>query len=116
MSLPYDQNRYRATIIRHVDADTTWADVDLGFDAHIRLSFRWEGIDAPERGTEAGTAATAFVNGLLPPGARCTITTTKDRREKYGRYLATFWSEDGDNLNEWMVREGYAVAYDGGAR
>jgi len=115
MSLPFDNNRYPATIIRHVDADTTWANVRVSFDISVNLSFRWAGIDAPERYTEAGKKATAMVNHWLPVGATCEIETIKDGKEKFGRYLATFFV-GGVNLNQRMIDEGYAVPYDGGPR
>jgi len=118
MSAPYDSNRYRATIIRHIDADTTHATVHLGLDVSIDATFRWAGIDAPERYTEEGKIATAWLNDRLPPGYLCEITTAKDRREKFGRYLATFWRlpDDVASVNAAMVLLGYAVPYDGGPR
>ena len=115
MSAPYDNNRYRATIIRHIDADTTHATIHLGLDVSIDATVRWQGIDAPERYTEAGKVATAWLNDRLPPGYLCEITTLKDRREKFGRYLATFFV-NGVNLNQRMIDEGHAVAYEGGPR
>jgi endonuclease YncB( thermonuclease family) len=35
------------------------------------------------------------------------IKTVKDRKEKWGRWLAEVWVDD-DNINLWMVKEGYA--------
>ena len=49
MSHPYDHNTYRATILRHIDADTTEVEISLGFDVSVRMTARWVGIDAPER-------------------------------------------------------------------
>jgi endonuclease YncB( thermonuclease family) len=41
------------------------------------------------------------------------LQTIKDKREKYGRYLAEIWliGEDGTaiNLNDLIVEKGYAV-------
>jgi endonuclease YncB( thermonuclease family) len=54
MSTPYDTNVYKATILKHHDGDTTWAEVALGFDVSMRLTVRWSGIDAPELGTAVG--------------------------------------------------------------
>jgi len=36
------------------------------------------------------------------------ICTVKDRKGKYGRYLATIWI-DGENVNAWLVSNGFAV-------
>jgi endonuclease YncB( thermonuclease family) len=35
----------------------------------------------------------------------------KDRKENFGRYLGAFILRDGANLNDWLVKLGYAVAY-----
>ncbi len=87
------------------------AAVDCGFDVWINLTFRWEGIDAPEMSTEEGKIAKAVLLERLPEGSLCTIRTTKLRKEKYGRYLATFIAPDGTNLNQWLVKEGFAKPY-----
>ncbi len=116
MSHPYDHNTYRVTIVRHVDADSSEIDVDAGFDLSIRMTARWFGIDAPERHTVAGKAATARVNELLPPGSVCLFQAVKGKKEKYGRYLGTFLLHDGTDVNQLLVEEGHAVPYDGGAR
>ncbi len=116
MSFPFDANVYKATILRHVDADTSWCAVAIGFDVRINLTFRWAGIDSPERYTEAGKVATAKVNEWLPVGSVCTITTVKDSREKFGRYLATFIDANGVNCNQRLIDEGHAVSYEGGPR
>jgi len=115
MSAPFDNNVYRATVLRHVDADTTYCRVNLGADVSINMTVRWASIDAPERNTVEGKAATAVVNEWLPVGSRCNLQTTEDKREKFGRYLGTF-TVDGVNLNQRLIDEGYAVAYDGGKR
>lgn len=117
MTAPYDQNAYRATILRHVDADTTEVEVDLGFDVRTRLTVRWAGIDAPERNTLAGKASLAWLMDALPPGTSCELRTIKDRKEKYGRYLGTFWLPGAVfNVNTWMIDEGFAQPYQGGPR
>lgn len=100
---------YRATVIRVVDADTLWLDADLGFDIKRKDSFRLYGIDAPELPTPEGLTARDWLIERLTRGP-LTITTYKDRRERYGRYLATLWIE-GVNLNEAMIEAGHAVPY-----
>ena len=116
MSYPFDSNTYKATILRHIDADTTWAQVMLGMDVLVNITFRWSGIDCPERFTDAGKLATARVNELLPVGSVCMIVTEKSPREKFGRYLATFMDADGYSINQRLIDEGHAVEYSGGAR
>lgn len=116
MSAPWDSNRYKATILRHVDADTTHAEVMLGFDVRVRLTFRWAGLDAPEISTDVGKAAHAAVQRWLPVGSTCEVSTRRDSREKFGRYLATFHLPDGTDVNAALIAEGMARPYDGGRR
>ncbi|OVE73396.1 hypothetical protein BVX93_01775 [bacterium B13(2017)] len=43
---------YQAFIAEVIDADTIWVIVDLGFRAWTKQKIRFNGIDAPERGTK----------------------------------------------------------------
>jgi len=52
----------------------------------------------------------AWLEKLLPPGTEVTVTTFKDKREKYGRYLGVIWLK-GENINQRCVTEGYAKPY-----
>lgn len=102
---------YTATLLHVVDGDTVWLDVDLGFDVSRRDSFRLLGINAPEMGTSAGVEARQALAALLPSGRRAIdVRTTKDKREKYGRYLASLFV-GGVDVNGWMVENGFAVPY-----
>lgn len=110
--------QYRAEVIRVVDGDTLHLDVDLGFDVKRKDSFRLYGINAPEKNTPEGMAAKEWLEAILTDGPTfrtITITTHKDQREKYGRYLATLWIGER-NINETMIDQGFAVPYSGGAR
>ncbi len=110
MSGPYETNRYRAMIVRHIDADTTYVRIDYGFDQQGHYTIRWAGINAPEKRTDEGKIALARVVELMPEGSRVELTTIKDKREKFGRYLGTFWV-NGENLNERLIAEGLARPY-----
>lgn len=112
----WDDNMYAATVVRHVDGDTTHVAVDPGFDLEIRLTVRWAGLDAPELSTPEGKAALAWVESTMPVGSRVLLRTRKDHREKFGRYLGTFILSDGTNVNEALIAAGHAVPYGGGAR
>lgn len=108
---------YRAELVAVVDGDTIHANVDLGFDVWEKMTLRFAGINAPEHGTPEGYAATAFVVDWFRVRPAFTITTVKDRREKYGRYLATIVGNgEVQSLNDLMVATGHAVPYSGGAR
>lgn len=104
---------YRATIVKVVDGDTVHADIDMGFDAHIRVTLRLAGINAPEMGSKEGVAARDALRSLVE-NAAVTVKTKKDRREKFGRYLATLFVGDMD-VNARMIADGHAVQYYGGA-
>lgn len=107
---------YRATILRVIDGDTIEARVDLGFDVFAVQRFRLYGINAPEtkgESREDGRAATEYLRTLITTNAAdsvLTIQTRKDKREKYGRYLAVLVA-NGLNLNAAMVNAGHAVPY-----
>jgi micrococcal nuclease len=101
---------YRAEVERWVDADTVDLQVDLGFGIEFHDRFRLQGIDAWEtRGPERpkGLLAKGAVELWAPVGSEVTIETDRDRKGKYGRWLATVWTED-ENVNERLVREGHA--------
>jgi len=106
--------QYRAAVLKVVDGDTVHLDVELGFDVRRRDSFRLFGINAPEMSTPEGVAAKDWLIEALKPGLDM-VTTHKDDREKFGRYLGTLWVK-GKNLNEAMIEAGHAVAYSGGKR
>lgn len=105
---------YNATVIRVVDGDTLNLRVDLGFDIEMKMGVRLAGIDAPEMKTPAGKAVRALLDDILL-SEPVIIGTIKDRKEKYGRYLAEVWHR-GVNINEWLVEQGHAKRYDGGPR
>jgi len=108
---------YKALVRSIYDGDTIRADIDLGFGVILaNQPLRLLGINAPEiRGEEReqGLLSKNFVSERIPVGSYITITTIKDRKEKYGRYLATiFYGEDKmTNLNEELVNFGYATIY-----
>lgn len=78
---------------------------------------RLQGIDAPESGQHCHDAkarkwrcgqksALALDKKIGRKTVSCQITGT----DRYGRYLGTCFAKNTD-LNGWMVREGWAVAY-----
>jgi micrococcal nuclease len=81
---------YKATVTRVVDGDTVHADIDLGFGIIYRDQvLRLARINAPElKKSEGRGEASRDHLKLWVEGKEVVIRTTKDRREKYGRYLA----------------------------
>lgn len=110
-----DVYQYRATIVRIIDGDTVEAEIDLGFDVHVRQTLRLAGINAPEpkgRTREQGDDATIHLANLIEDGGRITVHTEQDKRGSFGRYLATLWGERGvTSINQQMVDDGHAVKY-----
>lgn len=103
---------YRAEIVRVVDGDTVHARVDLGCDVRIDLTLRLARINAPELRTAEGVAAKQALERIVAAaGGTLTLRTLRDRREKYGRYLAELVDAAGNNVNEQLVAEGMAQWY-----
>jgi len=117
---------YRATVLHVVDGDTLDLSVSLGFDVTFKGRFRMAGINTPESyGPDAcaeGRAAKQYLADTLPEGTNVVVRTTKDRKEKYGRFLAEVFAVDGSgqplptSVNQTMVDAGHAKPYSGGAR
>lgn len=106
---------YRAKLVRVVDGDTLYLNVDLGLETSRILEVRLYGINCPEmHDVPAGQDAKNFTENWLAvhkdPDGWLTITTVKDRKEKYGRYLAIIHDGDGEGqvLNDDLVTSGHA--------
>jgi micrococcal nuclease len=113
---------YQARVIRVVDGDTVDLSVDLGFGVSKVMRFRVFGINAPEmRGASRirGEVATERLRIMLAESHDGTVLvlTTKDKQEKYGRYLARIivQTASGDILDvgERLIAEGLAISYAG---
>lgn len=104
---------YKATITSVYDGDTVTAEVDLGFYVHVTEKLRLTGIDTPElRGSEReqGLISRDRLRELVL-GKEVLIKTEKDKKGKYGRFLATIYLAEGDsfiNINQLLVNEGLA--------
>ncbi len=108
---------YKARVVRVYDGDTIHVDIDLGLSTWIKKEkLRLARINAPEiRGSQrpAGLAARDFLRNLILD-KEVIVQTIKDRKGKYGRYLAEIWlqTENGwENVNDRMLAEGFAQPY-----
>ena len=109
---------YKARVVKIVDGDTVYCDVDLGFHFNNKLMlFRLAGVNTPElRGMsrEAGLKAKEFVLNKIY-NKDVILMTKKDAKEKYGRYLAyIYFKDDDDNwvcINDLLVKDGLAEVY-----
>jgi len=105
---------YRGKVISCHDGDTITVQISLGLDITKEETIRLLGIDCHELSTQKGREAKLYVSKLLM-GKMIEIQTVNDKREKYGRLLATVIL-DGTNLTQHLIEIGYGKKYDGGAR
>ena len=111
-----------------LDGDTIDVTIDLGFDLYKKERVRVAGVDTPEKRTRnleekaLGIDATNWLKKELEDvlaGDDELIVRTELHGGvgKYGRLLG--WLYVGDetvSLNEQMITQGYAHAYDGGTK
>ena len=115
-------------INRVLDGDTIDVTIDLGFDLFKKERVRVAGVDTPEKRTRdleekaLGIDATNWLKEKLE-GALAGDDDLVIRTElvggvgKYGRLLGWLYLGDAAvSLNEEMIEEGYAWAYDGGTK
>lgn len=101
-----------ATVVKVIDGDTVDLLVDLGFELTYKTRCRLTGINAPEKNTPEGMKSAEWLTKLLPTGRAVIIKTDRDKKEKYGRYLATIQVAGlKDSVNQSLVDAGLAVPY-----
>ena len=111
--------QYKAYVTKVYDGDTITCDIDLGFGILLKKQkLRLAGINTPEvrgPGKEVGQYVRDIVAQKIY-NKWIIIHTAKDKKGKYGRWLATVYYHDEQNdyslsLNDWLVNEGHAVFY-----
>jgi len=105
---------YKALVTGAYDGDTITVEIDLGLKTAVKgEKLRLHRINTPEvRGVEkvAGKVSRDYLRSRIL-GKEIMIETFKDRKGKYGRYLAEIWlEEDGAfvNINDELVEKGLA--------
>ena len=131
MKPPSRKSCYNFRVIkinRVVDGDTIDVTLDLGFSLTKKERVRIAGVDTPEKRTrnleekDLGIDATNWlkdkIKDTLTGDDELTIRTELvGGVGKYGRLLGWLYVGDDDySLNEQMITEGYAWAYDGGTK
>ena len=125
MSETKDPYIYRIkSVLKVVDGDTIDASIDLGFDISLSKRIRLAGIDAPESRTTnlkekaLGLESKEWLKKTLEGAKDILIKTEKpDSTEKYGRIIGHLFINDQEtSLNNQMIDEGYALAYEGGKK
>ena len=101
---------YDAELVSVYDGDTITLNVDLGFNVSLNnQKMRLYGINTPEiSGTERpeGLRSKMALVRMLD-GKDIVLKTIKDRKGKYGRWLAVLYV-NGVNVNDSLVDSGYA--------
>ncbi len=113
---------YIAKMIKVIDGDTMDFEVDLGFKIKHVVRVRLDGIDTPEiyhpsceaEKIHGREAAKHVVGNFL--GKEGILITHKDKKGKYGRYIADFRC-DNTSLVVSLVHYGFEKkeTYEGGA-
>jgi len=106
---------YCARVVSVYDGDTCTVDIDLGLGVWVRgEKVRLHRNNAPEltgREKPKGKLSRDHLKSLVE-GKDVLLQTIKDRREKYGRYLAEVWLEQANaaplNINDALVAAGHA--------
>lgn len=102
---------YNCELIRVVDGDTVEALIDMGFDTWTQRFIDLEDFDAAEINTtnqeekEFGIAAKEELEKLMTP----TFTIKSEKYTAFGRSSAIVINADGINVNEEMIKRGYAL-------
>ena len=114
--------QYKCKINKVLDGDTVDIDLDLGFNIILaNQRVRMAGIDTPESRTTnkeekpRGLLSKKKLGEKLPVGSWQIIETQKsdNNDDKFGRILGVFLLEDGTKLNDWLIKNNYAVPYKG---
>ena len=131
MTPPSRKSCYNFRVIkinRVVDGDTIDVTIDLGFDLTKKERVRVAGVDTPEKRTRdleekaLGIDATNWLKTKLDGAIKgdddlIIRTELVGGMGKYGRLLGWLYIGDAEvSLNEQMITEGYAWAYDGGTK
>lgn len=121
-TVPFTYPITQGRVIKVYDGDTCTIAAKLPYNESplYRLSVRLNGIDTPEmKGKsvtqdekDAAKSAQIFVSNLI---LHKMVRLENVQSEKYGRILADVYV-DNINVNQLLLKERYAVPYDGGTK
>ena len=111
---------YKAYIIKIIDGDTMWLNIDLGFKTWIYHKIRLRGIETAELGTKLGQDALQYVKTALK-GVPFVVVKSHGR-DKFDRYLMDVYYkpneqdplkvlEEGTLLNQELLNKNLAELY-----
>ena len=109
-------HEYKGIVNRVVDGDTIDLEIDLGFGIYTKIRVRLKDIDTPElfraktpMEKEQGRKAKRFVEKKIL-GKTVIVFTFKDKKGKYGRYVANILYNNGEGdcfLAEELKKAGF---------
>lgn len=109
---------YKGHVNSVYDGDTIRVDIDLGLKTVIKSeTLRLYRINAPELSgeeREAGLISRDYLRSRIE-NRNIYLQTIKDKKGKYGRYLAEILLEENDqliNINDELVEKGFAIYKD----
>lgn len=105
---------YRGRVTDVHDGDTCKISLALGFGVvWEKATFRLYGINAPEMFGESKPRGIVSRDRLreLILDKDVTIKSVRDKREKFGRFLAVITLDDGTVVNDLMLKEGLAIPF-----
>ena len=113
---------YEAKVLDIHDGDTISVEIDCGFQLSFKDKIRFFGVNAPELKIKnenkkmientLGTQTLNVVKDFIKVGDTILIETIKDKKEKYGRYLAKIFITKNKKqicLNDYLLTNGYVV-------
>ena len=114
---PFIPEITEGAVVKVYDGDTITIVSTLPFkdSKYYRFSVRLLGIDTAEMKGDEKDAAIVARDALSAKILGKTITLRNVTTEKYGRLLANVYL-DGECMNDWMLKNGHAVPYDGGKK
>ena len=111
---------FPAQVLAVIDGDTVEARITIWPDHDIVTRVRIAGIDAAEMSatcTEERAMAAVSRTALAGMVAGTGLQVADVRRDKYaGRVVARLIDGNGADIGTRMLKDGYAIAYDGGRR
>lgn len=119
-TVPFVMPVEEGVVVKVYDGDTITIGAKLPYESSplYRFSVRLAGIDSPEIKSknlaekQAAQISQQALSGLL---LNKQIQLRNIGNEKYGRVLADVYLNEL-HVNEWMISNGYAKAYDGGKK
>jgi micrococcal nuclease len=102
---------YKAKVVRVVDGDTVYLEVDCGFYLKFTHSFRLYGVNAPELRDAQGPEARDW---LIQELTNKPLLIDTYKADSFGRWLCTIFIHGEDNavsVNQKLIDAGFAVQY-----